>query len=129
VRDTTIRVDRDGMQALHAFPPEEPPDSPPRFHNVSVTGSAANKPAVTIQGRDRTVFRNCTIRQTGENRDGISLSGAADCRIENSRIEVTGTPVTLANASVTLTDTKVAGQGGEELVQRRTISDRPLESE
>jgi hypothetical protein len=117
VRDSNIRVDRDRVQAVHTFPPAEPASEPPVFENLEITGTANSSYAATIQGRNGTVFRNCTIKQTGLNRGGIRLEGSKNCRIENCEIETTTVPIMLENASATILDTAISTPEGKNVVE------------
>jgi len=107
VRDTTIRMDRDGMPAISAAQPsaavrrEYAGPAGVRFENVQVTGTAGEAASVTISGRDRTEFRDCRLIQRGVNRDGFVFSRSNDCVVRNTDLMVTGQPFRLDNASVT----------------------------
>lgn len=124
VENTEIQVDRDEIPAIKTFPPAEDPDEPPVMENVTITGTAAGGVIADIEGRDETVFRNCSIEQPGSDRDGLRFRNAHDCRIVDSTIEVGGDPVILSNASVTVENTTLVTPDGE-----RTISEESFEDE
>ncbi len=126
VKDTTIRIQRDDVPAIRAFPDENPGNGRPEFENVVITGTASGNVTATFEGRDETEFRNCTIVQTGDDRDGIAWSDCADCRIVDSHIHVTGTPIDLHDSSVTIEDTTIITPNGREEIDERTLENESL---
>ena len=124
VENTQIQIDRNEIPAIKTFPPAEDPDEPPVVENVTITGNANGGVIADIEGRDGTVFRNCTIEQTGSKRDGLRFRNAQDCRIVDCTIESGGDPVILSNASATLENTTLSTPDGE-----RTISEGRFENE
>ncbi|WP_436909436.1 right-handed parallel beta-helix repeat-containing protein [Halosimplex marinum] len=101
VRDTEIRVDRDGYNAIDATDSSRGgTEKPLRFENVTITGSAAEGAAIRLADRPESVVRNCRIEQSGSDRRGIVLRDSQDCLIADSTIQVTGDPIRTRNASV-----------------------------
>ncbi len=123
VRDTEIAVDKDTVQAIRAFPPEDDPSSPPVFENLTITGSASLETAALVENRDGTEFRNCTFKQTGTDRGGIYLHESTGCRIVDSRIEVTGDPLVLRTSDVEIRNTTLVTPSGEEHIEAQHASD------
>lgn len=124
VRDTTVRIDRDTIPAIRAFPIAEPGDASPVFENVSVTGEATGGFVARIEERDGTVFRGCTVEQTGEDRSGLILSDSQGCRIVDSHIEVATEPIVLHNATVRLENTTIVTPAGERTFRDEVVSDQ-----
>ena len=94
VRDTKIRIDTDDIEGVKVkYPENAPHDGPITFEDVEVTGSAANYAAVEIQQRENCTFDNVTIRQDGENRDGILVDESSGATIRDCEIQVTGEPI------------------------------------
>lgn len=60
--------------------------------NVSITGDAAGWSAVHLVDRSNSSLENVCIEQTGNNRDGISLT-RSDATISESMIDVAGEPI------------------------------------
>lgn len=105
IRDTTIRIDADGVAAVLAKSPidehEEDPDvkTAVRLQNVEITGSAAREAAVTVVDREDSRFQGLCITQTGDSRDGIRLLRSNGARIADCGIDVTGEPVVLRKST------------------------------
>lgn len=100
IKDVSIEMNRDETRAILAKSPMRDDDVAPTFENVDISGTAVQNQAVTITGRPGTVFRNCCIHQTGSQRDGIQFVQSADCAVENSRIDVSGSPIVLEHSSL-----------------------------
>ncbi|MHC3379725.1 twin-arginine translocation signal domain-containing protein [Haloarcula sp. H-GB5] len=101
VRNTTIHVDKDEYNAVRAVNGDSGgTEAPITLQNVSITGDAAGGTAVVIADRDRTVLRDCVIRQSGTRRDGIRFTNADRCLVTDSTIQVPGEPLSLVNSSV-----------------------------
>ena len=101
VRNTTIRVDRDGFNAIDATDASNGGSKAPlTFEGVTVTGSASGGAAVDIADRPGTTLRNCRIEQSGADRRGIVFTDSANCAVLDSTIRVTGSPIETDNASV-----------------------------
>lgn len=124
VRDTMVRVDRDGVPAVHAFAPNQPDNDPPTFRNVRIAGDARGWYAATLYRRDGTTFEDCVVDQRGDNRGGIRLKNAADCEITGCRIATDRAPVVARGSTVRVRDTTVVTPRGE-----RRIRDATFENE
>jgi hypothetical protein len=129
VRDTSITIHRDSVPAVRAFHVEQTTDSALVFENCSMTGDAATGVTARIEGRDGTVFRNCTIEQTGRNRQGLYFLDSTDCRIVNSRIDVGTAPVTVENGTVTIENTTIVTADGERQVESVVLEDGTIGTE
>ena len=98
VKNTRIRVDSPyEFPAVHAKPTGVA-NSGVTLENVSITGDAAGRTAVSLQGRDRSTLKNVCIQQTGASRDGVTLKNT-NATIENSTVNVTGRPVVTLGSS------------------------------
>jgi len=111
--DSTITMDSDGIPALRAFYHSGDSDIAPVFENLTVNGSASRGYTARINGRHGTTFRNCTIEQTGNHRDGIRIAYSDDCEIVDSRIEVDGYPLILRDSKVRIRNTTFVTPDGE----------------
>lgn len=129
VKDTSITVDRDSIPAVRAFPVERTTDSAPVFENCTITGDAATGVTARIEGRDGTVFKNCTIEQTGRDRQGLYFLDSTDCRIVDSHIDVGTAPVSVENGTVTVENSTIATADGKRQVERVTLEDETLGTE
>lgn len=118
IRNTTIDIDADSVNGINALEPSGTDVSGPVVENVSITGRAASGYAADLQGRDGTVFRNCSIEQNGHDRGGIRLANAADCEIVDSEITTTGEPVRLDGASASIRDTTIATPADTRTIDR-----------
>lgn len=116
IRNSSIHIDADSVRGINALQPSDDGVPGPILENVSITGRAASGYAATLDGRNGTVFRNCTIEQNGHDRGGIRLANARDCQIVDSQITTTGEPVRLERASASVENTTIATPDG-----RRTI--------
>lgn len=123
VRDTSIQINRENIPAFKAFPIEQESNSAPVFENVSVNGTASSGFTGEIEGRNGTQFRNCTIDQTAGERRGLQLIDCQNCQIVDSEIAVAEFPISLRNASLTLQNTRVATERGEEFFEELTLED------
>lgn len=122
IRNTRIQVDADWVNGVNAFPPEDDGVSGPLLEGVSISGGSSGGFAATLAGRDETVFRNCTITQNGGERGGIRLKDADDCRIVDSTITTTGSPVALEDASATIENTTVESPEASREIDRLEAS-------
>lgn len=93
VENTTVEVDADGRRAINALADGSGSQPGPTFSNVTVTGTADGGWAVALAGRDDVRFEDCTVRQTGRNRNGVSLTDCRDCTIAGGSIAVSGDPL------------------------------------
>lgn len=100
IRNVVIEMDLDDVCAIRAKEPTIGGDGTLTFENVRVDGEAARGQAVSVTGRPGTGFRNCCIRQSGRDRDGIRLVDSQSCSVVRSQIDVSGTPVVLRNSSL-----------------------------
>ncbi|MFB6139928.1 MAG: right-handed parallel beta-helix repeat-containing protein [Halosimplex sp.] len=101
VRNTKIVVDRDNFDAIDAADASDGgTEAPLHFENVTITGAASGGATVDISDRHGVTVRNCSIEQTGDDRDGLVLTDSQDCLIADSTIRVTGDPIDRNNATV-----------------------------
>ncbi|QLD87133.1 twin-arginine translocation signal domain-containing protein [Natronomonas halophila] len=126
VTDTDIRLDRDDVPAVRAFPPKDEPDQTPVFDGVSITGDAGSGVIAEIAGRDGTVFRNCTIEQSGADRRGFLFRDSQNCRIVDSSIAVGKQPATLDDSSLTIENTTIATANDEQFFEELQLEDESL---
>lgn len=126
VTDTEIRIERPEIPAVRAFSPENPDDGSPVLENVSITGAATDGVIADIEGRDETVFRNCTIEQSASNRRGIRFRNSQDCLIEGCTLEVNKEPVILDNASVSVVDSTIATAEDEQYFEDLQLANETL---
>lgn len=120
IRNTTVRVDADAVPGVNALPPAEQDVSGPLLEGVRIVGDATSGYAATVDGRDDTVFRNCTIDQDGSDRGGIRLRNAEACRIVDSDITTTGPPIELDDADVSVENTTITTPDGTRSIESLT---------
>ena len=118
VTDSHVTVDGDGVPAVRTFYAADEDGDPPAFDGLAIDGDASRGFAVDVEGRDGASFRNCTIEQTGSNRDGIRIAYSADCELIDSRIDVTGYPLILRDATLHIRNTTFVTPAGERHVDR-----------
>lgn len=126
VRDSTIRLRRDEIPAIKAFPDANPGTGKPEFEDLVVAGNAAGGYTAEIEGRDETEFRNCTIVQPGSDRRGIRLLDCQNCRIVDSHVHVAEEPLILHNSSATVENTTFISEGGREYVEQRSYENETV---
>ncbi len=126
VRNTEVEVDRDDTPAVRLFPDQNTHAAIPEFDGVTVTGSAAGGQAIFIDDRDETVFRNCTLRQSGANRNGIFLRDSADCRLVNCHIEVTNRPLVLQNSTLLIQNSTLINPQSTETISELLATEESL---
>ena len=114
VQDTRVEIDRDETPGIRLFPRENDNPETPFFENIDIRGTAARAHSVLVENRDETVFRNCNIKQSGEDRNGLVFRDSADCRLVNSTVDVTGYPVVLQNATLLIKNTTFITPDGRE---------------
>lgn len=117
IRNTRIRVDTDGVRAITAKHPSVPDTSDIRIENVDISGRAADRAAVVVDGRGGNEFTGLCIHQSGPRRNGIRLIRSRDNLIADSWIHVTGEPWVLDNAemsrrNVNVGDATLSDEGG-----------------
>lgn len=113
VADSTITMDSDGIPAVQAVYHSGGSDRAPTFRNLRIDGDASRGYAVMVNGRDGTTFENCTIEQSGTNRDGVRLAYSDDCALIDSRIDVTGYPLILRETTLSIRNTTFVSPDGE----------------
>ncbi|MDS0295234.1 right-handed parallel beta-helix repeat-containing protein [Halogeometricum luteum] len=111
VRNTTVRVDRDGVPAIYAIEPSSGPGGGPTFRNVDIRGSASGGATARLEGRNGTEFRNCSIRQRGSNRSGIELVDSRNCLVADTSIDVSGRPLVTTRSTVRKRNVSIDGGG------------------
>jgi hypothetical protein len=127
VKDTTITVDRASIPAIRTFPVETATDEILAVENCTIEGSAGAGVTAQIEGRDGTVFRNCTIEQRGTDRKGLHFIDSSNCRIVDSRIDVTEAPVMVENGTVTVENSTIVTPRGERHVDQTTLENETLD--
>jgi len=123
VTDTTVEVDQHATPAIRAFPLDADRPGTLTFENVEVTGAASREHAVRVDGRDGTTIRNCTLGGTGRNRGGVILRDSRDCRIVDSRIDVTGDPLVLRGSTAAVENTTLVTPDGTRHVDALNATD------
>jgi hypothetical protein len=127
VRDTTITVDKASIPAIRTFPTEGATGETLTVENCTISGSTGGGVLGRIEGRDGTVFRDCTIEHRGEQRHGLRFIDSSNCRIVDSRIDVSTVPVTVENGTVTIENTTVATGNGDRYIEQRTLENETLD--
>ena len=117
IADSTITMDSDRIPAIQAVYQSGASGGAPTFQNLRIDGEANRGYAVMVNGRDGTTFENCTIEQSGEDRDGIRLAYSDDCTLVDSRIDVTGFPLILRDSTLTIRNTTFVTPDGERHVE------------
>jgi hypothetical protein len=123
VTGTEITVDRDDTPAIRVFPDNSDHPGTATFEGVTMTGESAAGRTVLVEGRDETVFRDCEITATGDDRDGIHFWDCEGGRVVDSRIDVTGAPLVLRDATVLVENTTLVTPDGTEQVDQRRVTD------
>ena len=118
VTDSHVTVDSDGVPAVKAFYATDEAGGAPVLDGLTVDGEARRGFAVDVEGRNGTIIRDCAIEQTGGNRDGIRLAYSDDCELVDSRVDVTGYPLILRDANLTIRNTTFVTPDGERHVDR-----------
>ncbi len=114
VRDTSIRVDADDRHAVNVLPLTAtglPTGS--TFENVTVDGAASGGTVVSVREREGLTVRDCEIRGTGRNRDGLSFEGCRDCSVEDTTVDVTGRPVRTVDSTVETANLALGGDASD----------------
>lgn len=130
VRDTTVRVDADGVPAVAVKSPASQvdstvgPDGEPnlRLENLDIRGSAASEQAVRVVDRGDCRFEGFCVRQTGDDRDGFHLVRSGGNVLRNALIDVTGQPFVLEQSPLERVDVTVASgamEGGSANASRQ----------
>ncbi|MGM0370910.1 MAG: right-handed parallel beta-helix repeat-containing protein [Halobacteriota archaeon] len=113
VANTQVTMDSDDIPAIKAFYHSGGGEGGPTFENLTVDGEAKRGYTVQLNGRDGTVFRNCTIEQQGDHRDGIRVAYSEGCELVDSRIDVSGYPLILRDSTMTIRNTTFVTPDGE----------------
>lgn len=129
VRNTQIDIDREKTPAIRLFPRDTDHPETPIFETVNITGNATAGQTVLVSGRDETAFRNCSITQSGENRNGIHFRDSADCEITDSLIDVTNDALILENSTVRIENTTLVTPDGTEEVTELDATDEDFPGE
>lgn len=123
VENTRIEINRDDTPAIRLFPKHNGHPETAAFEEVEITGDAADGQAIMIENRDETVFRNCTIEQSGAERNGILFRDSADCRLVDSTITVTDYPLVVENSTVTVENTTIRTPDETEEIEELEATD------
>lgn len=118
VADSHVTVDSDGIPAVKAFYATDEAGGAPVLDGLTIDGEARRGFAVDVEGRNGTSIRNCAIEQSGGNRDGIRIAYSDDCELVDSRVDVTGYPLILRDANLTIRNTTFVTPDGERHVDR-----------
>lgn len=113
VADSRVTMKSDGISAVKAFYYSGDGAGGPTFENLAVDGTASRGYAVQLNGRDGTTFRNCTIEQSGDRRDGLRMAYSKGCELIDSRIDVTGYPLILRDTTMIIRNTTFVTPDGE----------------
>jgi len=114
IEDTTVRIDADDIPALQAKSTAEDVESGVlACRRTDIDGAAAGNQTVTVTDRDGCVFEDMTVRQTGEQRNGLYLERSVDNELSDSRIDVTGDPVVLKQADIERANTEIERRRAE----------------
>lgn len=105
IRNTRIRIDVDGVNAVRAKSPSQVVrngSTPPRVYgeNLQITGHASGNSAIRIDDRNGCVLERVFVHQTGSERHGIEFRRSANNRVTNSILNVTGDEIVLTNSTV-----------------------------
>ncbi|MFC7134045.1 MULTISPECIES: right-handed parallel beta-helix repeat-containing protein [Salinibaculum] len=105
VKDTRIRVDADNVNAVQIKHPEGVAgDERIELDSLKITGGAASSSAVEVHQRRDCTFKNLTIKQSGDDRDGF-LIDRSTAAIRDCWVEVTGQPiVTMGDSTAHVVD-------------------------
>jgi len=123
VRDTAVEIDRDRTPAIRTFPIDSDHSGTPLFEGLEIVGNAAEGETVMLDGRDGTVFRNCLLEQRGADRNGIYFRDCGDCRIVDSRIDVTRNALILRGSNVTIENSTLVTPDGSQEIDEMDASD------
>ncbi|KTG26912.1 hypothetical protein AUR66_15525 [Haloferax profundi] len=100
VRNTTIQVNVDEVPAVYrsVLEPQgqyEPAEAPHwiNLENVEITGRARGAAGVVLYDAPESVIRNCTIDQSGTDRDGVYLTNSVSTTIDGGSISTSRYPV------------------------------------
>lgn len=98
VRNVDIQINAASVNALLVHTPGSPGrsnSSEPSvsFEGLNIEGSAPNHSAIRISNQDNCLFDGLTVRQTGVDRDGITIFRSRNNVLRNADITVTGRPI------------------------------------
>lgn len=127
VSETTVTIDRDGVPAARTFPVAGPTEGAPVFESCTFTGDAADGVTARIEGRDGTVFRDCMVEGTGDDRRGLHFLDSENCRIVDSRLDVGAVPVAVENGTVDIENTAIVTDNGDRYIEQMTLENEALD--
>lgn len=127
VRDTRIRVDAGNeTPAVNLRTPIEslegqtmpsmdrlPEEWTVTCSGVEISGAVPRGKAIRLVERDDCLFEQLCINQPAGNRTGIGITRSSGCTLRDSTIDVSGTPVTTDDASVTTDGLVTSGECGK----------------
>jgi hypothetical protein len=119
IRDTEIRVDQDGTNAIRRKPPEG--YGPVTIDNVTITGSADEGQAIILWEADDSVVKNSCLYTPGTNRDGVRALDASGITVKNTNISAGGTRVREDNSDVSTADLTEIDACPVEAVDRKEL--------
>ncbi|RDZ44513.1 hypothetical protein C5B91_18415 [Haloferax sp. Atlit-10N] len=99
IRDTSIQVNADNVPAVNrsVLEPQgrfEPAEAPHwvELDTVEISGRASGAAGVILYDSPGSVIRNCSIDQTGANRDGVYLTNSVSTTIDGGSVATTRYP-------------------------------------
>ncbi len=135
VRNTTVEVDADGVPAVYRSPLESQgrfePTAGPHWvdlENVRITGSAGGLAGVMLYDAPDSVIRNCTIEQTGPDRDGIFMVDSISTLIDGGSVTTTRYPFVVEVNGQAETDSCLLQFESNPQVQPSSSSSGPIRS-
>ena len=113
IRNTYVRTNADNTTSIRAKPlaSRADPDATLVIENVRFSGNAKNGAAVSVTNRGGVRVRGVCVRERGANRNGIELDDAQDVRIEDSYIDVPGTPIRAENSQYVTSNVQTPESG------------------
>lgn len=135
VRNTTIEVNADGVPGVYRSPLESQgrfePTTGPHWvflENVRITGTAAGLAGVMLYDAPNSVIRDCTIEQSGPDRDGIFAANSVSTLVHGGSITTTRYPFVVEVNSRDATDACLFQFEANPQVQPSSRSSGPFQS-
>ncbi|WP_411968989.1 hypothetical protein [Haloferax sp. YSSS75] len=135
IRNTKIEVNADNVPAVYrsVLEPQgqyEPAEAPHwiKLENVEITGRSRGAAAVILYDAPESVIRNCTIEQTGENRDGVFLTDSFSTLIDGGSVTTTRYPLVVEVDRQTGADACLLEFGAIPVVRKSTGSGGSFQS-
>jgi len=119
VHNVRIRIDTGGVQGIVGKRPcgigdRSPPPTPhtATIEQVAVIGRGGAAPAVRLIDRPNSIIDTLCVSCDGENRTGVQCTGSSGTTVENSNVNVSGTPVEGAKTESLTTEKNCPGDEG-----------------